>query len=206
MEIRFNVTGEDRKRLVTAIGEISGIKPLYLKVPSCAYQIGEIIVDKNGTVTGADESLKCSLAEKGFEGNEITCLTIEIPKEGFNEISLENLKRIIASKQILIKKALDVESIDFEIKDDHICFPWFNTSENAKAYTLFISALCSMAKTHKCTINTEKLVANEKYTFRCFLLRLGFIGEEYKAERKILLQNLTGSSAFKEVFTNENTK
>ena len=35
------------------------------------------------------------------------------------------------------------------------------------------------------------------YAFRCFLLRLGFIGSEYKAERKILLKNLSGSSAFK---------
>ena len=33
--------------------------------------------------------------------------------------------------------------------------------------------------------------------FRCFLLRLGFIGDEYKAARKILLRNLTGSGAFK---------
>ena len=33
--------------------------------------------------------------------------------------------------------------------------------------------------------------------FRCFLLRLGFIGEEYKTERKILLKSLSGSSAFK---------
>jgi len=40
-------------------------------------------------------------------------------------------------------------------------------------------------------------VENEKYAFRCFLLRLGFIGAEYKIERKILLRNLTGSSAFK---------
>ena len=44
---------------------------------------------------------------------------------------------------------------------------------------------------------TEKPVDNEKYAFRCFLLRLGFIGSEYKAERKILLKNLSGSSAFK---------
>ena len=43
----------------------------------------------------------------------------------------------------------------------------------------------------------EREVENEKYAFRCFLLRLGFIGEEYKVERKILLKNLTGSSAFK---------
>ena len=46
---------------------------------------------------------------------------------------------------------------------------------------------------------TEKDVTNEKYAFRCFLLRLGFIGAEYKADRKILLKNLTGSSAFKTV-------
>ena len=40
-------------------------------------------------------------------------------------------------------------------------------------------------------------VVNEKYAFRCFLLRLGFIGDEYKQDRKILLENLEGSAAFK---------
>ena len=49
----------------------------------------------------------------------------------------------------------------------------------------------------------EKEVDNEKYAFRCFLLRLGFIGAEYKAERKILLRNLSGSSAFKSGKANE---
>ena len=34
-------------------------------------------------------------------------------------------------------------------------------------------------------------------SFRCFLLRLGFIGKEYKTARKILLRNLTGNSAFR---------
>ena len=43
----------------------------------------------------------------------------------------------------------------------------------------------------------EKDIENEKYAFRCFLLRLGFIGTEFKGERKVLLKNLTGSSAFK---------
>ena len=38
---------------------------------------------------------------------------------------------------------------------------------------------------------------NEKYAFRCFLLRLGFIGDEFKADRKILLSKLDGSAAFK---------
>lgn len=38
---------------------------------------------------------------------------------------------------------------------------------------------------------------NDKYAFRCFLLRLGFIGKEYKMARRILLRNLTGNSAFR---------
>jgi hypothetical protein len=54
-----------------------------------------------------------------------------------------------------------------------------------------------MAKKQKRVTAKEKQLDNEKYAFRCFLLRLGFIGNEYKQERKILLRNLEGSSAFK---------
>ncbi len=61
----------------------------------------------------------------------------------------------------------------------------------------FIAALCEMSRNAKRVTATEKEVENEKYAFRCFLLRLGFIGAEFKAERKILLKNLTGSSAFR---------
>ena len=43
----------------------------------------------------------------------------------------------------------------------------------------------------------DKQVDNEKYAMRCFLLRLGFIGEEYKKARAILLRNLDGNSAFR---------
>ena len=70
-------------------------------------------------------------------------------------------------------------------------------ADSVKAYTHFISALCEMSRNAKRVTATEKPVENEKYAFRCFLLRLGFIGTEYKAERKILLRNLSGSTAFK---------
>ena len=66
-----------------------------------------------------------------------------------------------------------------------------------KAYDTFVCKLCEMARNMKRSNATEKPVDNDKYAFRCFLLRLGFIGAEYKTERKILLKNLTGSSAFK---------
>jgi hypothetical protein len=54
-----------------------------------------------------------------------------------------------------------------------------------------------MACNQKRITAKEKETDNDKYAFRCFLLRLGFIGAEYKLERKILLRNLSGSSAFK---------
>lgn len=54
-----------------------------------------------------------------------------------------------------------------------------------------------MALNQKRITAKEKPVDNDKYAFRCFLLRLGFIGDDYKTERKILLRNLSGSSAFK---------
>ena len=98
------------------------------------------------------------------------------------------------------KKALGVDTLPIEIQEDRVAFPWFPElpdADSVKAYTHFISALCEMSKNAKRVTVTEKAVENEKYAFRCFLLRLGFIGAEYKAERKILLKNLTGSSAFK---------
>ena len=84
--------------------------------------------------------------------------------------------------------------------EDKVSFPWFNGEaepEEIKAYDTFICKLCELARTQKRVTATEKPTDNEKYAFRCFLLRLGFIGVEYKEARKILLRNLTGSSAFK---------
>ena len=53
-----------------------------------------------------------------------------------------------------------------------------------------------MAKEAKRVIAKEAEVESEKYAFRCFLLRLGFIGNEYKMQRKILMRRLSGSAAF----------
>lgn len=123
-------------------------------------------------------------------------LTVEIP---LDKVQVGNLTKLLDAKGSLIKKALGVDDLRFEIRDGRIAFPWFDEvdADSAKAYTHFISALCQMAKEAKRVTAKEKETENEKYAFRCFLLRLGFIGAEYKAERKILLKNLEGSSAFK---------
>ena len=125
-------------------------------------------------------------------------LTITLPLE---IVAVGNLTKLLDAKGSLIKKALGVDDLGFEINEESktICFPWFGevSFDEAMAYTHFVTALCKMTKDAKRVTAKEKDVDNEKYAFRCFLLRLGFIGTEYKAERKILLRNLSGSSAFK---------
>jgi len=128
-------------------------------------------------------------------------LVIEMPAEGFTDETFDNLQKLVASKSSLIKKAIGAENLNIERTEETLSFPWFtfnpDNGKETRAYTQLIAALCEMAKTQKRVIATEKPVDNEKYAFRCFLLRLGFIGAEYKEERKILLSKLTGSSAFK---------
>ena len=128
-------------------------------------------------------------------------LIIEMPAEDFTDETFDNLQKLVASKSSLIKKAIGAENLNIERTEETLRFPWFtfnpDNSKETRAYTQLIASLCEMAKTQKRVVATEKPVDNEKYAFRCFLLRLGFIGAEYKEERKILLSKLTGSSAFK---------
>lgn len=240
MEIQFHVTGNERKALVKAISEITGAKSKYKGMPSTAYEIDYFSVDKNGTLIFDDradseeiEQLLEKLADKGFVAtpteraeelsketdiephSEDVGLTVAMPKTYFTGDTMENLKHLLDAKGSLIKKALGIDSLPIETDEEKVSFPWFsfttNDSDTATAYTHLIYALCEMARNQKRITAAKKEVENEKYAFRCFLLRLGFIGEEYKTERKILLKNFTGSSAFKsgekkEVATDEISK
>jgi len=127
-------------------------------------------------------------------------LVIEMPRSSFTDTALENLKRLVESKATLIKKALGADSLEIELTDELIRFPWFECipeSEVVTATTCFIEKMLDAAKSQKRVTAKEKETDNEKYSFRCFLLRLGFIGDEYKETRRVLLRNLTGSAAFR---------
>lgn len=210
----------DRKTLVAAIGEILEIQPVYQGVPTFAYTIGDYEVDKQGTLIIAEtttdtevDTLMEGLRLRGFtyEKEETQTqtktdtesdgiLTIEMPNKGFTDEAMTNLENLIKGKGELIKKALGVDALPVELSEETIAFPWFKADdepEAIQAYTQFIVAICEMAKTQKRIAAIAKPIDNEKYAFRCFLLRLGFIGEDYKSTRKILLSKLSGSAAFK---------
>ena len=229
MIINYNVSGSDRKRLVAAIAEHTGEKAKYLGAPGFAYQVGGYTISVDGQVTIEDNSTAATLVrflrEKGFQAEdplaecvaedtteeeddptEVDGICISMPRSLFTDANLENLKGIIAAKGSLIKKALDTDSLPLEITDTKVSFPWFPgipTPDEMKAYDTFICKLCEMARNQKRVVAKEKETDNDKYAFRCFLLRLGFIGEEFKSERKILLRNLSGSSAFRGGAKNE---
>ncbi len=128
-------------------------------------------------------------------------LTISLPLAGFDENALQNLRTLVDSKAGLIRKALGVNALPIETEEGRVSFPWFTITpdaSDAEAYRNFVSALCRAAKTQKRVTAKEREVTNEKYVFRCFLLRLGFIGKEYKETRKVLLRNLSGNGAFRD--------
>ena len=214
-EIRFTLKSKQRPKLAQEIGNILGIVPHYERVPSCAYDIAGYRLDKEGVLhipEGAEETAKdliLQLRERGFQDDaEITeevpvqqdKLTIVIPRESLTDTALENLQKIIANKQMLFQRAFRTDSTEVEITEEKINFTWFpytTDSDEIAAYTQFISRLCDMARDAKRVLSKPTETDNDKYAFRCFLLRLGFIGKEYKTARKILLRNLTGNSAFR---------
>ena len=190
---------------------IVGAKPEYQFMPTCAYKIGQHTLDKNGTLhftktrSYTDEvgELLKELEVQGLTveslGEERNDLTITMPLEFFDETVFANLDRILENKGTLIKHALGTDSLAYNIEKETAEFPSFTveTEHDADAYSQFISALCDMAKNQKRINNKPDTSDNEKYAFRCFLLRLGFIGTEFKTVRKVLLRKLSGSSAFR---------
>lgn len=220
MNAKTNAQGKDRKNLVKAIAGVTGQAAKYNGAPAFTYTVGNYTVERDGSITTEDEAgmktLAAALREQGFEiempepaeekeseaEEEMTTdsWTLTMPREDFTETQVDNLEKIIASKAGLIRKALDCEDPIVILTEDRVVFPWFKRmlgSGESLAVMHFITALCRMAKNAKRITAKEKEVPNEKYAFRCFLLRLGFIGTEYKETRKRLLERLEGSSAFR---------
>ena len=158
----------------------------------------ENVVDE-ATEAAADNTDTAPLMATGNSDEENT-LTIEMPKAGFTDTSLDNLQKIIASKAALLKKALGTDNLAVIDTGDTLKFPWFalhGLVGEADAYSRLVAAMCGMAKKQKRVTAKERDTGNDKFDMRLFLVRLGFVGDEYKEARKILLRSLTGNSSWK---------
>lgn len=220
----FNVSGDTKKKLVKLISSHLGLESKYLGAPSFAYSIGNYTVNKDGSLSwdeddertaGLLEAIKAEgftttedeeveeeevlVEEEMEEEADANRLCISFPKSMYDDRTLENLKNLVEGKGSLMKKAFRADSLEIVVDNEKVSFPWFELidSDHFNAYTQFISAITKMARVQKRILGKERTVENDKYAFRCFLLRLGFIGDGYKLTRKILLENLEGSAAFK---------
>ena len=229
MRIEYGTIGRERKALAETISRLTGEQAVYQGMPTAAYRIGVFTLTKDGALewissrdTGRARELFDALKEEGYEaafpeeesiyalapsavrqekqGTEPAAkLSISLPREKFTDAGLENLKCLIEAKGTLMKRAFRTESLEVQVDNEKVSFPWFTAEdpEDASAYAAFVSAIAQMAEKQSRISPKEKPIVNEKYEFRCFLLRLGFIGSDSKQTRKILLKNLTGSAAFK---------
>ena len=66
-----------------------------------------------------------------------------------------------------------------------------------KSYIQLCLAMSELAKEVKYASPKPQQTENEKYAMRCWLLRMGFIGDEFKTARDILLRNIEGDAAWR---------
>ena len=80
-------------------------------------------------------------------------------------------------------------------------FRAFNSTLHAgeiKAYIQLSMAISHAALTAASASPHRPETDNPKYTFRCWLLRLGFIGDEFETARQHLLKHLPGNAAWRQ--------
>ena len=208
---------KERKKFVHTISVHTGNAAIYAGAPKYTYTIGEYLVDKAGNLSYPSDAdyekisqLVSKLRDFGYEVKDSDIsdstnphnLVVEIPNNEFSHEAIDNLQKIIASKESVFKKALGSSNLDITITENKLSFPWFTFSGDiaeANAYVQFVCALCNMAKSQKRVTAKEQSepVENEKFIMRLFLVRLDFKGEDYKIARKVLLSNLSGNGSWR---------
>ena len=212
MTIHFNAAGAERKKLAMRIAEYEGCQTQYLGAPTFAYAAGRCKVLKDGTVETENEDSALLTFLEGLGGvteptetdsaetEDAVRISICLPAHDMSERQIQNVFDMVESKKTLIQKAVGAAELPITLEDGKLCFDWFSTEstpEERQAYMALLCGIRSMAMKQRRVNRRETEVPNEKYAFRCFLLRLGMVGDDSKAHRKILLKNLSGSSAWK---------
>lgn len=210
MVIPYRISAKQRKKLADDIADALHTLPRYMMYPTCNYEIGDCILDRSGKLSIPEnmddatvKKLLGHLKGRGYVSDgieEADKLTINLPRADFTDAQLNVLIQMVKAKEGLFKRAFQADSLEVVVTGEWVSFPWFNLSgeaDEAQAYASFIGKLCEMARRQKRVLASSTEGDNDKYAMRCYLLRLGFIGDEHKRTRAILLRNLGGNSAFR---------
>lgn len=209
--IQFAKQKKSRKQLAALIATHLGAHAEYLGTPSFAYQMGQATLDRDwllhlpGTIDTA--VLAEAAAQAGFPADTPVAqelgLTLVFPTTDWNEATAGKVEATLAAKGRLIATALQIPATPMHIDADAgmVEFPWFDQVPDpqvVEAATVLIARIFEHAKVAtRMSAKPAETGGNDKYAMRCWLLRLGMIGDSYKNVRRVLLANLEGNAAWK---------
>lgn len=107
MNIQTNAP--DRKALAQSLGAHLGVEISYNGPPTFSYQIGDLLVERNGSISGPDdqvEAIRSHLEANGWLDREVPQITVAVPIEGMTGSQLRNLVYSLHSKQYLLNRVL----------------------------------------------------------------------------------------------------
>jgi ribulose bisphosphate carboxylase small subunit len=200
--------GTERKKLVAAAATHLGVSSSYQGMPSAAYIVGaEYTITRESALIGPDDhGLVEALRQQGFAPQEEHYddrpeqpdrLTIEVPiGEDWTPDKLVNLEKLVASRAALLMKVLGVDSLPIEQTGSVLRFDWFPVDNNAMVYSQLVCALVRTAQEATRITAKERSCESERFHMRTYLLKIGFIGDEFKEARKVLTRGLSGSGSY----------
>ena len=147
------------------------------------------------------KNLICTIYSRGSLLSKATGGTFHADKtltDALDEHDFRSVPELIAFIREWEETNPELQGIRFD--GDELIFDGFGEAQDAdhvQAFTDLASAINTMVITQKRVQAKEVDDSNEKYTMRIWLVRIGFGGAEYKTDRKILMENLSGHSAFR---------
>lgn len=136
--MKLNTHPANRKEMVRAISELTGLEATYMFTPTYSFQIGPITVNRDGTIDCEDETMvetiKPMLIEHGWldaeceteapvdskeipedtEPIRVAQMDITMPVDNWTVAQLTNLLRMLYSKQYLINRMLNYSMLYIE--------------------------------------------------------------------------------------------
>ena len=113
----------ERREVVRAISERLGSPAVYLRMPTCAYRIGDLTVERDGSIASDDgallDGLRPMLMERGWltdaadSGAEAPAAETELsfPVEDWTVPQLTNLLRILYSHQHILRRMMRSDTL-----------------------------------------------------------------------------------------------
>ena len=120
----------ERREMVQAISERLGSPAVYLRTPTCAYRIGGLTVERDGSIASDDdallEALRPMLIERGWltdaeasvtktepteQDSEITQMELSFPVEDWTVPQLKNFLHTLYSNQHILRRMTQSDAL-----------------------------------------------------------------------------------------------